>query len=388
LNRGLTFDKFLLVSAQITALFVLQLIGAAVALRRLSRWRNLPPPLQPLPGGTAEAVTIVVPTLNEAERIGPLLAGLKAQNVEHILFVDSSSSDATQSMIETAAAADSRIRFMTDDPLPDGWVGKAWALECARKHVRTPWMLSLDADTSPHPGLTGSIVAAANREGYEAISLAPRFAGQSPAERWLQPSMLVSLLYRFAPASAGTGDRVLANGQCFLLRTAVLDAAGGYAAVRTSFAEDVSLIRHLEQRGVRVAFLDGASLYDVRSYASAAQMWREWGRSIDLKDATKPVLQMIDVMIVIAAQGLPLLILFLALAGVLRNAWPLVAVNAALFLVRVSLLFGLRHSYAERGVTYWLSPLSDPLAAGRLVLSSLRRPTSWRGRTYRPGAHP
>jgi dolichol-phosphate mannosyltransferase len=46
------------------------------------------------------------------------------------------------------------------------------------------------------------------------------------------------------------------------------------------------------------------------------------------------------------------------------------------------LLFALRGSYARRGATWWLSPFADPIAAVRLVISSLRRPKQWRSRTY------
>jgi dolichol-phosphate mannosyltransferase len=373
------------VSRILSAVFWFQAIGAIIALMRLSRWRHLPPPLEAAERGTPGAgVTIVIPTLNEASRIAPLLEGVQLQDavVSSILFVDSRSTDGTQALIEAAAQRDPRIRLITDDPLPDGWIGKAWALECARKHVHDPWVLTLDADTAPRPGLTHTIVATAERDELDAISLGPRFAGQSPAERWLQPSLLVSLLYRFAPNATTKRARVLANGQCFLVRRDVLEGAGGYAPVRASFAEDVSLATYMIQRGARVAFLDGAHLYDVRSYASARQMWREWGRSIDLKDATTPGQQLVDVASVVAVQGLPLVVLVLTVFGMISVTAPIVVLSAGLLLVRVLLLFVMKHSYADRGASYWLSPLSDPLAAIRLVLSSLRRPTDWRGRSY------
>ena len=371
----------------ITAVLWFQAIGAVVALMRLSRWRSLPPPLEPTKSGpTGGAVTIVIPTLNEAARIAPLLEGVRQQDstVTRILVVDSRSTDGTQAIVEAAAARDPRIRLMTDDPLPDGWIGKAWALECARAHVQTPWVLTLDADTAPQPALAHTVVATAERGGFDAISLGPRFAGQSVAERWLQPSLLVSLLYRFGPVANSRSERVLANGQCFLVKRDVLDGAGGFAPVRASFAEDVSLAQHLEERRARVAFLDGAHLYDVRSYSSVRQMWREWGRSIDLKDSTTFASQAVDVASIVAVQGLPLIVLALAALTTLPIGGAHVGVSAVPLLSRVVLLFALRHSYAERGAAYWLSPLSDPLAALRLVISSLRRPTDWRGRSYRP----
>jgi dolichol-phosphate mannosyltransferase len=48
----------------------------------------------------------------------------------------------------------------------------------------------------------------------------------------------------------------------------------------------------------------------------------------------------------------------------------------------VLLLFGLAGSYARRHWTFWLSWTADPVAALRIVLSTLKRPRRWRTRAY------
>jgi dolichol-phosphate mannosyltransferase len=116
-------------------------------------------------------------------------------------------------------------------------------------------------------------------------------------------------------------------------------------------------------------------------------MWREWGRSIDLKDAASRAQQWRDVLIVVCAQGLtPLLALALWAFWPSLPASPardlLTGLTAALLAIRLLLQVALRGSYQRRGLSWWLSPLADPLAAVRMVLSSVRRPTRWRTRTY------
>lgn len=371
-------------------LLVAQFAALAVLLARLSRGRRRQPPVPPRADGPPGAVTVIVATLNEAHRIAPLLAGLRRQGAElaEALVVDSDSRDGTRELVRAAAALDPRIRLVDDGPLPAGWVGKVWALEQGLRHARTPWVLGLDADTEPAAGLVGGVVLAAEELGYDAVSFGPRFAGQRPLERWLQPAMLTTIVYRFGPAGdrAPDPDRVMANGQCFLARRAVLERHGGYAPARDSFCDDVTLARHLARLGARVGFLDGSRLLLVRAYASAGEMWREWGRSFDLKDASTPARQALDVALVLLAQGLPLPLLAGLLAtGAARAGGALgalAAVNAALVAVRLLVTVALRGSYAERGAPFWLSPLADPLAAARLVLSSVRRPRRWRGREY------
>lgn len=376
----------------LAALALLQALLVFVLARRLMGGRNRRPAEAPRPEGLAEpGLTMVVATLNEAHRIGPCLRGLMAQGspVREILVVDSGSRDRTREMVLEAAALDPRIRLLTDPALPSGWIGKAWALQYGTQQATQPWVLGMDADTEANPGCAAAVLAAALREGFDVVSFAPRFDGQTAAERWLQPALLVTLLYR----SGAAGDprvkpeRVIANGQCFLARREVILAHGGYEPVRDSFAEDVSLVRHLAKRGAAVGFLDGARLYRVRSYTGIAQMWREWGRSLDLKDATSKAQQTLDTLFVVAAQGLwlpALIALVLAWPALDPSPWrTTLAVSTAILVgIRWLLLRAIAPSYERRGPSWWLSPVADPVAAYRLVLSSLRRPKQWRSRSY------
>ena len=381
-----------MIDAVLGGLALVQGSVLAVLTARLAGGRTRRPPEIPRPEGFVEpGLTIVIACLNEAHRIGPCLRGVQAQGapVREILFVDSGSTDGTRERIEAAARHDARIRLLTDPPLPSGWIGKAWALQHGLTQASQPWVLGLDADTEAEPGAAAAILHAALRERFDVVSFSPRFDGQSASERWVQPALLISLLYRTGAAGDPRvrPDRILANGQCFLARREVLLHHGGYESVRQSFAEDVSLVRHLATRGVAVGFLDGSRLYRVRSYASVGQMWREWGRSIDLKDAASRAQQWRDVLVVVCAQGLSW-----PLAIALGLLWPtlpaspardlLAGCTAAILGIRLLLQVALRGSYQQRGLSWWLSPLADPLAAVRMVLSSVRRPTRWRTRTY------
>ena len=314
-----------------------------------------------------------------------------------VLVVDSRSTDGTRDLVEAAARRDSRIRLITDDPLPEGWVGKVWALETGFRHARGEWMLGIDADTVPAPGLVGAVIAAVEQDGFDVASFSPRFDGQSASERFVQPAMLVTLVYRCGAAGATQPppDRVLANGQCFLARRSLLEQHGGYAPARASFSDDVTLARHLAARGARVGFLDGSEIIRVRAYASLREMWREWGRSFDLKDATPVWRRWLDVVLVWSTQALPLpMLLGLSVVAFMRGGMDggepthnllieaLLLVNASAFVVRIMMLVALRGSYVQRGLPFWCSWIADIAAAVRLTISTARVPQRWRGRSY------
>lgn len=390
-----------LLAAQLPATFLL----LARLLRGARRQRPIQPQQEAQP--SPESVSIIVPTLNEAHRVEPCLLGLCAQGdtVREILVVDSHSTDGTQDVVEAIAQQDSRLRLTSDDPLPSGWVGRPWALHTGfwRSDPDSEWILGIDADTLPQPGLVESLLHEANRHDYDMVSLSPRFVLKSAGEWWLQPAMLMTLIYRFDSAGVqlpGT-ERVMANGQCFLSRRLVLEKLGGYSCAASSFCDDVTLVRKAARQGFNVGFLDGAEVISVRMYEGMAETWRGWGRSLDLKDSISRAQLWSDLWLLLSTQALPLPLLgIVGIWGSLYgwgNGWESVgspmlagaiALNLFLFIIRLGMQAAVAGSYdwsqsgQLRSLFFWLSPLADPLAVLRIILSASQRSIQWRGRLY------
>ncbi|MGB0563630.1 MAG: glycosyltransferase [Spirulinaceae cyanobacterium] len=377
---------YLLLSSPFLLLFLARLIQGA---RR--RGPIAPQLSQP---ENASSVTVVVPTLNEAARLTPCLAGLQQQGAElrEILVVDSRSKDDTPELVQAAAIQDNRIRLLTDDPLPPGWVGRQWALDFGfrRSDPESEWILGIDADTRPQPGLIAGLLRVAIAEDYDVVSLSPQFILQFPGEWWLQPALLMTLLYRFESSGvdAANPERVMANGQCFLCKRSVLVEMGGYTVAQSSFCDDVTLARAIAAQGYTVGFLDGRRVLQVRMYEGLRETWTEWGRSLDLKDAATVGQVWSDFWLLCCTQALPLWLLLLSLAlwGAGAQTLPIAllgGINGFLLLIRVALLGAIAPCYAgPKPLWFWLSPLADSLAVLRIGLSSSRQPRQWRGREY------
>jgi dolichol-phosphate mannosyltransferase len=394
-----------IVALFIFILLLVQVVATAILLSRLIKGAVRQPaiaPREPTPDDLGR-VSIVIPTLNEVDRLSPCLEGVTRQSYElrEAIVVDSRSRDGTPELVQAAAHRDPRLRLITDDPLPAGWVGRPWALHTGflNSSPESEWILGLDADTRPHPQLVASALQAALRGGYDLISLSPQFLLEYPGEMVLQPALLMTLVYRFGPTNtdAGSPERVMANGQCFLCRRAVLERVGGYTRARDSFCDDVTLARAIARAGFKVGFLDGANVLQVRMYEGALETWREWGRSLDLKDACSKAQLWGDLGFLVAVQGLPLPIVVagaiaLAIRGVegslSSSAIALLGLNGLLLAIRFALSAAISPSYDLRrsspltALLFWFSPLADPLAVIRIFLSSLHRPKRWRGREY------
>ncbi len=397
---------FSIISAISLILLLIQVPATAILLSRLFKGPSRQPPVEPQQP-TLEilgSVSIVVPTLNEAQRIPPLLTALSLQNyeVKEITIVDSKSIDGTADLVKTAQQKDPRFRVMNDDPLPPGWVGRPWALHNGFLHSSeaSEWFLGMDADTQPHPGLVAGLVRTASAQKYDLVSLSPQFILKYPGECWLQPSLLMTLLYRFDPAGTNTeaAERVMANGQCFLCRRSVLSAVGGYTSAASSFCDDVTLARHIAASGFKVGFLDGAKVLKVRMYEGAKETWKEWGRSLDLKDASSREQIWGDLWLLTSVQALPLLIT-LTYLPIFPHLSPshnlpflqsppllLLALNIFLLVIRFAMLLAIAPSYDRKSAKgswlFWFSPFADPLAVLRIYLSALSKPREWRGRKY------
>ena len=376
---------------------LIQVPSTLVLLKRLSTARDRSAPLLPLASSEEELakqnpkVSIVIPTLNEIDRLPTCLEGLRDQAAKEIIVVDSRSQDGTPEYVQKLQTDyPIPLKLVTDDPLPEGWVGRPWALHTGFLHSdpNSEWVLGIDADTLPQKGLVASFVQQAIADDFDIVSLSPKFILKTAGEQWLQPALLVTLIFRFGATgdrAQFTEDRVMANGQCFLSKRAKLVELNGYELAKASFCDDVTLARAAAQRGAKVGFLDGAALMQVRMYTSMQETWREWGRSLDLKDASTPSQTFADCVLLTAVQGLPLPIVIAIAIGqpspsLLINS--LFWLNAFLVFIRCLLVFGIRTSYTEVGFWFWLSPLADPFAVLRIWISALTRPKSWRGRTY------
>jgi dolichol-phosphate mannosyltransferase len=340
-----------------------------------------------------ERISVLVPVLNERGRLWPGLDGLSRQGPEvaEIIVVDGGSVDGTQDLVRQAASIDARIRLVQSSPSRDGASGRACDLDVALRHAdaRSAWILTIDADVRPRPGLVRSLVVRARQTGAAAVSVAATQELACASVGWVHPALLATLVYRYGipghlarrPADAQ------ANGQCMLLARAALVHIGGFASAAHSLCDDVTVARLLASEGWAVGFYESDGLVSTRMYETGGEAWRSWCRSLPLRDGLVEGRVLVGLVEVLLVQGLPGLLVLLAALTAVRRCLPpsLVRLSLGLLALRVGVLFGIRRAYVVRPWSYWLSPLLDLPAAMSLIVSALRREHTWRGRAVRRG---
>ena len=346
--------------------------AGALVVRRIAGVTNAPRPIRAAPDFVEPAdITVIVPARDEAERIGPLLdAIVGAPGLAEVVVVDDESTDATADIARAAGA-----RVMAGEPKPDGWAGKAWALQQGVEAATTEWIVTLDADTRPSPDLPRALVARMLNDQLDLLTVGGRFECPTGPTRWLHASMLTTLVYRFGAPGADTApERTMANGQCMAFRRQPFLDAGSMTTVAAEVVEDLALARHLANTGWNVKFLDAADLLTVRMFESLAGTWTGWGRSLALPGVSNRNVQLRELAMLALAQTLPIPRILLGKGDL---------IDVVLAAIRIGTLVGTRTSYDRTDSAYWLSPLADIASITAIAKGIARRGNqTWRGRTY------
>jgi len=337
----------------------------------------------------ATLVSIVVPARDEERSIERCVRSLLAQDVANfeVIVVDDRSTDRTGEILRTIAASDDRLRVIRGEELPEGWVGKPWALTQGARAARGSWLLFTDADSHHEPFATQSVRAFARAADVDAVTLATRQELGSFWEAAVLPAILGIVLFTVGPFDAINDPKnpvSIANGQYIFISRRAYTALGGHETVRGQIAEDLEFARMLKRDGrYRMILAGGEDLASVRMYHSLGEIWNGFTKNV-----------------FVGAEGKPERLLGgIVFLGALSIGPPLLAINALARRRPLEALEAVAATAATIATATWavgqtrmprslglFAPLGFAVMAGIVANSALRvlsgRGVSWRGRTY------
>ena len=211
-----------------------------------------------LPLTSAPRIAVVVPARDEAEVIGLAIRSLLEQDYPgrvQIFVVDDHSSDETASVAHRAAGDKAEhVTISSATPLPAGWTGKMWALsEGVRQAAQfaPDYFLFTDADIVHASDSIASLVARAQADKLDLVSIMARLRCSSLAERALIPPFVFFFFMLYPPewVSSYTHKTAAAAGGCILVRAEALAKIGGVAAIRNELIDDCALARAMKCNG-------------------------------------------------------------------------------------------------------------------------------------------
>ena len=221
--------------------------------------------------GGSDLVSVLIPARNEENNIGNILNDLinqEYQNIEIIVF-DDQSDDKTREITEEFVHRNNRIRIISSDGLPDGWLGKNHACHSLSKHSNGSFLLFVDADVHIKRNTIGDAIAMAKRYDLSLISIFPKQEIKSFGERITIPNMnyiLLSLLPLIFVRTSRFISLSAANGQFMFFRSDIYKSIEPHRLMRKKRVEDISIARHLKREGLRIACLTGDKDISCRMY--------------------------------------------------------------------------------------------------------------------------
>ena len=225
-------------------------------------------------------ITVVIPARNEAGLIAATLSTLETQGKRlKVILVDDQSTDGTPQIARRTMGRN--LRIVSGKPLPAGWTGKLWAVEQGFSHVQTPLTLLLDADIELKPGILVALRKKMAEEGIQFISLMAALRMKNFSERLLMPAFIYffKLLYPFSLSNSSSSGVAAAAGGCILLETRLLDAIGGFQALRGELIDDCALAKRVKAHGFRTWVGITHSARSLRPYDHPRAIWNMVARS-------------------------------------------------------------------------------------------------------------
>ena len=228
-------------------------------------------------------VSAIVPARNEEATIAAAIESLAAQpEIIEIIVINDQSTDATAAQLAQLSPRYPQLRVLETQSLPNGWVGKNYALSLGAAQASGDWLLFTDADGVHLPGSTARALADAETTGAALVSYSPEQETRTWWERALIPFVYTRLAQKFSYVAVNDPESpaAAASGQYLLIRRRDYERIGGHAAVAGEVLEDVALARIAKQAGIRLHFASGHGIMRVRMYRTFGAMWQGWTKNL------------------------------------------------------------------------------------------------------------
>jgi hopene-associated glycosyltransferase HpnB len=332
------------------------------------------------------SVAVVVPARDEAGIVDatvPTLVGQDYPGPLRVIVVDDNSADGTGELVKQRWPTVSVTRPGEPEP---GWAGKLWALPAGVAEAgAVEFVMFTDADIAHPPDSVAALVAVAQEGGLDLVSLMARLRVRTGWERLVVPAFVYffAMLFPFRWSNRPGARTAAAAGGCVLVRRAVLERAGGIAAIRGAVIDDVALARAVRRAGGRtfLGLADGVT--SVRAYPTLGSLWRMVSRSA--------YAQLRHSLVLLAGTVLGLLLVFAVppvstVVGVLVRDPVLGGLGAVGWLLMAATYVPMLRYYRQPWVASLALPFTAALYLAMTVDSALAhyrgRGAAWKGRTY------
>jgi glycosyltransferase involved in cell wall biosynthesis len=226
-------------------------------------------------------VSIIIPTYNEENNIGPCLASVRKIDYPkyEIIVSDGGSKDRTKEIAQ--ALAD---KYIENPPVPEGWIGKNWGCHLGSKEASGELLLFTDADTRHEPHSLKKTVSTLLTQNAGLVTLLPY---QNLTKWWEMFTPVIFFLSNIASGGTkGVNNKnkpknVMGFGQYLLFTREAYDKVGGHKRLKGSIVEDLAFTRVVKRELNSLYYMNNDKAVSTRMYPdSFHQLWEGWTKNL------------------------------------------------------------------------------------------------------------
>lgn len=201
------------------------------------------------------SVSLIFAARDEEEKLPRALETLRQIDYPRleIIAVNDRSSDGTARILGAAARSDPRLKIVSIDVLPEGWLGKPHALQRASEASSGEWLLFTDADVRFRPDAIRRAMALTKTRQLDHLTL---MSGVEMHGFWEKTVLtFFGLGFHLATNPGGVSDRrsrcYIGIGAFQLVRRTAYEAGGSHRRLAMEVLDDMKLAKIVKQSGFR-----------------------------------------------------------------------------------------------------------------------------------------
>jgi hypothetical protein len=209
----------------------------------------------PLNDANCPSVSILFAARDEAEKLPAALETFLALDYPKfdVIAVNDRSADATESILESAARKDPRLKVTNISSLPSGWLGKPHALQKAFEYSTGEWLVFTDADVHFEPDVLRLSIALAEQRHWDHMPLLCHAKVYSIGEKIAMTFFGMAFLIGIRPwrVSNPRSGSYVGIGAFQLIRRSAYEKIGEHRRLAMEVVDDVKLGKLVKEVGCR-----------------------------------------------------------------------------------------------------------------------------------------
>jgi glycosyltransferase involved in cell wall biosynthesis len=255
-------------------LWVVEAIAIAAGVWSIPALASTPP----LADAECPTVSILFAARDEAEKLPGALATFLSLDYPRyeVIAIDDRSEDATGAILDGAAGKDDRLKALHLSSLPQGWLGKAHALQKAYEQSKGEWLVLTDADVHFAPDLLRRSIGLAKEKGWDHLTLLAEAKTVTAGEKVVMAFFAMAFLIGSHPwdAQDPSSPSYSGVGAFQLIRRSTYQGIGTHKRLAMEVVDDMKVGKLVKKAGLRSGVARGGRAVSVHWHAGVGNIVR------------------------------------------------------------------------------------------------------------------